>query len=329
MKRALRGGAWALAWLLALGYVVWAFGALYYDFPLLNAVVAWAFALAVLVVIIFAHGARRKLGATFFGFALVLAWWITLKPSNEPPTGSPTWRRLRGRRSTATKSRCTMSATSTTAPRPTTRRAGRRAPCAVSQITGIDLAINYWGSPWMAHPIASFQFADAPPVCFSIETRKKVGQSYSAIGGLYRQFELIYIVADERDVIRVRTNYRHGEDIYLYRTTFTPAQARERFHEYLRSLNQIHDRPRWYNAITTNCTTTIRDQHPSAERMPWDWRILLNGKGDELMFERHTIATDGLPFAELKQRALINPAAQAANDAPDFSRRIRKDRPGF
>jgi hypothetical protein len=81
-----------------------------------------------------------------------------------------------------------------------------------------------------------------------------------------------------------------------------------------------------YNAITTNCTTTIRDQHPVAERMPWDWR---NGKGDELMFEQHTIATDGLPFAELKQRALINPAALAANDAPDFSRRIRKDRPGF
>ena len=78
----------------------------------------------------------------------------------------------------------------------------------LSQITGIDLAINYWGSPWIAHPIASFQFADAPPLCFSIETRKKLGQSYSPIGGLYRQFELIYIVADERDVIRVRTNYR-------------------------------------------------------------------------------------------------------------------------
>jgi hypothetical protein len=328
MKRALRGGAWALAWLLALGYVVWAFGALYYDFPLLNAVVAWAFALAVLVVIIFAHGARRKLGATFFGFALVLAWWITLKPSNtrgwQPDVAQTAWAEVKGDEVTLHNVRnCDYRTEADYTPRWETRTVR------VSQITGVDLAINYWGSPWMAHPIASFQFADAPPVCFSIETRKEIGESYSAIGGLYRQFELIYIVADERDVIRVRTNYRHGEDIYLYRTTFTPAQARERFHEYLRSLNQIHDRPRWYNAITTNCTTTIRDQHPSAERMPWDWRILLNGKGDELMFERHTIATDGLPFAELKQRALINPAAQAANDAPDFSRRIRKDRPGF
>ena len=111
MKRALRGGAWALAWLLALGYVVWAFGALYLDFPLLNAVVAWAFALAVLVVIIFAHGARRKLGATFFGFALVLAWWITLKAQQRSQTGSPTWRSSARQRSKATKSRCAMSAT--------------------------------------------------------------------------------------------------------------------------------------------------------------------------------------------------------------------------
>src|SRR4029077_10139873 len=100
MKRALRGGAWALAWLLALGYVVWAFGALYYDFPVLNAVVAWAFALAVLVVIIFAHGARRKLGATFFGFALVLAWWITLEPSNtrgwQPDVAQTAWAEVKG-----------------------------------------------------------------------------------------------------------------------------------------------------------------------------------------------------------------------------------------
>ena len=99
----------------------------------------------------------------------------------------------------------------------------------ISQITGADMAINYWGSPWIAHPIVIFQFADAAPLCFSIETRKQAGQSYSAIRGLYRQFALIYVVADERDVIRLRTNYRQGEDIYLYRTTLTPAQARERF----------------------------------------------------------------------------------------------------
>jgi hypothetical protein len=199
----------------------------------------------------------------------------------------------------------------------------------LSQLTGIDMAIDYWGSPYMAHPIVSFQFADAPPLCFSIETRKKKGQSYSAIGGLYRQFELVYIVADERDVIRVRTNYRKGEDIYLYRLTLSPEKARERFHEYLVTLNRINEHPRWYNAITTNCTTSIRSQHPGHERMPWDWRILVNGKGDEMMYERKTIVTAGLLFAELKQRSHINVAAREADAAPDFSQRIRAGNPGM
>jgi hypothetical protein len=191
------------------------------------------------------------------------------------------------------------------------------------------MAICYWGSPWMAHPIVSFQFADGPPLCFSIETRKKKGQEYSAIGGLYRQFELMFIVADERDVIRVRTNCRTGEDIHLYRTTLSPAGSRERFREYIRTLNAVYECPRWYNAITTNCTTAIRHQHPSAERPPWDWRILLNGKGDEMLYERGMIIADRLPFPELKKRAHINAAAEAANDSLDFSRLIRVDRPGM
>ena len=148
-------------------------------------------------------------------------------------------------------------------PKPTTLPIGRRA-VRISQITGVDVAIDYWGSPWIAHPIASFQFADAPPLCFSIETRKKLGQTYSTIGGLYRQFELIYIAADERDVIHLRTNYRN-EDIYLYRTTISPARARERFLEYIHSLNALRNKPRWYNAITTNCTTSsARSIHPGS-----------------------------------------------------------------
>ena len=99
------------------------------------------------------------------------------------------------------------------------------------------------------------------------------------------------------------------------------------FLEYIHSLNALRNTPRWYNAITTNCTTSIRTQHPRNERVPWDWRILLNGKGDELMYERHVIVTGGLPFAELKTRSLIDTRARAANDSPDFSTLIRKGLP--
>ncbi len=96
----------------------------------------------------------------------------------------------------------------------------------------------------MAHPIASFQFTDAPPVYFSIETRREVQESFSALGGLYRWFELIYIVGDEKDILRVQTNFRKGEDVYLYRLTLPPEEKRRRFLEYLTALNQLHERPR-------------------------------------------------------------------------------------
>jgi Domain of unknown function (DUF4105) len=144
--------------------------------------------------------------------------------------------------------------------------------------------------------------------------------------GLYRQYTLIYIVADERDSIRVRTNYRH-EQVYLYHTLASPAQARERFLEYIKAMNELRDHARWYNEITANCTTSIRTQRSVNERAPWDWRMLINGKADELLYERHAIATGGLPFAELKERSLINQRAIAADQDPDFSGVIRAGLP--
>jgi hypothetical protein len=316
---------WVFAWLVGLGCTAWAFGALHYDFPVWKSGLAWTFVLTVVAAVLFLRGRWRKLGAPFAGFILVLSWWLTLKPSNDgawlPDVARSASAEINGDAITFHNVRnCDYRTETDYTPRWETRTVR------VSQITGIDLAIDYWGSPWIAHPIVSFQFADTPPLCFSIETRKKVGQTYSAVGGLYRQFELIYIAADERDVIRLRTNFRH-EQIYLYRTTISTAHARERFLEYVHALNILRDKPRWYNAITTNCTTSIRAQHPPNERPPWDWRILLNGKADEMMYERHFISTDGLPFAELKARSLIDARAQAANDSADFSSLVRAGLP--
>ncbi len=312
--------------LLILSATAWAFGALTFDGP--GRAFAIVNVVALLAAFILVKKWRRKLSIFAAWFAIVLGWWLTLKPTNDgdwqPDVAQQGHADIDGDVVTLHNIRnCDYRTESDYTPRWETRTVR------ISQITGIDIAIDYWGSPWIAHPIISFQFADGPPLCFSIETRKKKGQTYSAIGGLYRQFELIVIPVDERDVMRVRTNYRKGEDIYLYRTTISAAGAQERFREYLHTLNTLHDKPRWYNAITTNCTTAIRHQHPSTERPHWDWRILLNGKGDEMLYERGMIKTDGLSFAELKKRAHINPAAKAANDDPDFSKRIRECRPGM
>lgn len=322
----LRLAGFILGILVILIALAWAFGALWYDGP------GKAFAvfnlLAIPALLVWVKPWRFKIGIVAVWFSSVLGWWLSLAPTNEgdwqPDVTQLAWAEVDGDQVTVHNVRnFDYSSDSDYKPRWETRRVR------LSQVTGIDMFINYWGSPWMAHPIVSFQFADAPPLCFSIETRKKVGQSYSAIGGLYRQYTLTFIVADERDVIRLRTNYRKGEDVYLYRTTLTAEQVRGRFLEYLRSVNALRNQPRWYNAIQTNCTTAIRHQHPPEKRPPWNWRMLLNGKMDEMLYQQKMFVTAGLPFAELKQRALINPATKAAGDDPSFSELIRQNRPEF
>jgi len=321
----LRVFAWVLALIAVVLCVAWAFGALYFDFPKGGPFAAILFVIALLAIVIFLRRKLLKLGILFGACALVAAWWLTLKPSNDrawqPDVAQTAWAEINGDEVTIYNVRNCDYRTATDFTTHYETRTVR-----LSQITGMDLAINYWGSPWIAHPIVSFQFADAPPLCFSIETRKTIGQQYSTLEGFYRQYTLIYVVADERDVIRLRTNYRR-EDVYLYHTLASPDQARERFREYINTLNILHEDPRWYNAVTSNCTTSIRTQRAANLRKPWDWRILLNGKADEMLYQDHAVATGGLSFTELKKHSLINERALSADQNPDFSRAIREGLP--
>ena len=317
-----------------LGWGAWAFGALWFDFPVaaLNHAAAYAY-LGVFLILLFLVarvGIWAALGVVAL-MALVTLWWFSLQPRNDRDwqgdVAREPWAEVNG-------DFVTIHNVRNFDYRPD-NRSGEKGPrwetrtVRLSQLTGIDAFLNFWGISWMAHPILSFQFKDTPPIAISIETRKEKGEGYSALGGLYRQFELVYVVADERDVIRVRSNYREGEEVYLYRTTMPQEEVRERFLEYIRSMNELHAHPRWYNVITANCTTAIRSQRSIAARSPWDLRILKNGHIDEMFYERGLLKAEGLPFAELKQRAMINPAAKAADQDPVFSQRIRAGRPGF
>jgi len=197
----------------------------------------------------------------------------------------------------------------------------------LSQLTGVDIFLSYWGSPWIAHTVMSWSFADGQQLAVSIETRKERHEEYSAVRGFFRQFELYYVVADERDVIGVRTSHR-GEDVYLYRLKMPAERARALLVDYLNEINRLAREPDWYNAATHNCTTTIR-RHMQAVSAgnPWDWRILVNGRIDELGYERGTIETS-LPFAELRRRSAISERAKLADPEADFSEWIRAGLPG-
>lgn len=194
----------------------------------------------------------------------------------------------------------------------------------LSQLRGIDFYLSYWGSPNIAHTVASWDFGDGKPLAISIETRKEVGEAYSAVLGFFRQFELYYVVADERDVIGVRTNHRN-ETVRRYRLQTPPDVARAILLDYLEEINRLAEEPRWYNAMTHNCTTTIRHHvRHVAPGNPFNWRILVNGHLDELGYMRGNI-DNTLPFEEVRARADITERARAAGNAPDFSDRIRAE----
>jgi hypothetical protein len=332
IPRILRWLGLALAWLILAGLIAWSIAALSIDLPVpwLRLPAAIMFGIAMLAALILVRGPGRKMVACLIGFAAVLAWWLSIAPSNDrnwqADVDRTAWADIADDRVTIHNLRNFDYRTETDyTPRWATRTYD------LSQIRGADLFITYWGSPWIAHPIVSFEFGDGNHVAFSIETRKEVGEEYSAFKGFFRQYELIYIIADERDVIRLRTNYRVGEEVYLYRTTATADSARSIFLDYLRSANQLHAQPAFYNALTSNCTTNIRiHTHAAAgdKITPWNWRLLLNGKADAFAYAHGRFVGD-VPFPALREQAHINDAARAADRAPDFSARIRRGRIGF
>ena len=328
-QRVLRLVACSVVGLVLLGLTAWAAAALYFDVrvPWLRAPLAILYALAAVAVWVFVKRRWLAVVLTAGGFVLVVTWWFTLRPSNErdwqPDVAVLSYADLQGNQVILHNIRNCDYRTETDFDVHYYDKTFD-----LDKIRTADLYMVYWGSPYMAHTMVSFGFEGGDYVCFSIETRKEKGEGYSALRGLFRQFELIYIVGDERDLVRLRTNYRKGEEVYLYRLRGSPEQVRKFFLEYVDRLNSLHQRPEWYSALTDNCTTSIRAQRAAAERAPWDWRMLVNGYGDRLLYERGLIATN-LALAELKERSHINGRARAADRAPDFSRVIRQGLPGI
>lgn len=202
----------------------------------------------------------------------------------------------------------------------------------LAQLRTADVFLVDWGLHMVAHTMLSFGFADGQYLCFSIETRKKVGESYSSFKGLFRQYELIFIAGDERDLVRLRTNFRQGETVRLYRMVkASPHTVRGVFTDYMNRINGLKRKPEWYNAVTENCMVgffQIARHHATEGRGRWHWSVLLNGYADRRAYERGALDAS-LPFAELRERSIINDRACAAGASPAFSELIRAGLPGM
>ena len=68
----------------------------------------------------------------------------------------------------------------------------------------------------------SFGFAGGDHIAVSVETRPEKGEAYSAIGGFFKQFEVIYILAEERDVLQLEV-IDNGRGIGERRAAGSPA----------------------------------------------------------------------------------------------------------
>ncbi len=198
----------------------------------------------------------------------------------------------------------------------------------LSKLDSIDLIAVYWAGKAIAHIMVSFGLAGKDYLAVSIETRKEKGESYSTLAGFFRQYELYYVVADERDVVGVRTTYRQPqEDVYIYRVKGPLKNARRVFLDYLKGMNELHKRPSYYNTLTTNCTTSIlMHTRMNPESPPMSWKILLSGYVPDYLYELGRLDTTH-SFVELERLSRVNERAHAAGADAAFSRRIREGLP--
>jgi len=307
--------------------LAWATMAIYYsNLP-------WSWARLLLAVAFLAFGIwalwltrtpRMSLG--FAGlFLCVLVWWICIRPSHDRQ-----WRpevsvmpratidgdrvRITGFRNFEYRSTDDF----------TVRYEERE--FLISHLISLDFFVSYWKKGPVGHTFVSFNFDNALPLCISIETRPEVGEGFNPIASLFKQFELIYVVGDERDIVGVRTNHRK-EDVYLYHILTSPENARRLFLVYIDRINKLADHPEFYHLLSNSCTINIVRYANAAGRMGrFDIRHLLNGFIDSYIYSAGLV-DNSLPFDELRRRSGINQPALAADDAPDFSQRIRASLP--
>lgn len=196
----------------------------------------------------------------------------------------------------------------------------------LAHLTAVDFYVSYWSEGPVGHTFLSFIFDNAPPLSISIETRPEVGEGFDPVASLFKQFELIYVVGDERDIVGVRASHRN-EEVFLYRTVMSPEFARRLLMVYVERINELADRAEFYHLLSNSCTVNIVRYANAAGRIGrFDFRHLLNGLIDRYIYAAGVVESD-LPFDELRRRSRITQAAQAANGAAAFSARIREGLP--
>ncbi|MNQ12142.1 hypothetical protein D3C85_250420 [compost metagenome] len=311
----------------------WACAALWYQLPAtlpvkVGAMVLWGLFGLAAIVLLWRGKAGRSLLAYAIGFVVLLEWWGTIAPSQHREWADDVARHLKPR---VEGNVVTMENVRNFDWRSdtdyTVRWDTRRYD--LDRLRSVDVSLSYWTGPAIAHTLVSFGFDDGQFVTFSIEIRKERGESFSSVGGFFKQFENSLVAADEHDILRVRTNVR-GEDVYMYRVRLPQAEMRSLFLGYVGEANALARAPSFYNTLTANCTTIVYSlARHVVPGLPMDYRLLASGYLPEYLHDVGGL-TPGLSMDALRAGGRITDRAIATDRQPgvNFSQAIRNGLPG-
>jgi len=318
--------------LVLVALTAWGCAAVYFGdskTTMIQVFVALVFGLSGLVTLIgyiSDHWRYRLVLGHFILFVGVLIWWLSIQPSNDrkwqPDVAKLSYATFDGNNVTVHNIRNFKYLSEFDY-----RQSYYDKTYDLTKLDGVDLFAVYWMGPAIAHTIISFNFGGEDHLAVSIEARKELKEGYSSIKGFFRQFELVYVVADERDIIGLRTHFRNDppEDVYLYRLLAPKEKLKPFFLDYMNTINELREKPVFYNTLLANCTNVIWGHSlVNSSHLPFSWKILVSGYLPEYLYESNRL-DQSVTFSELRQRAYINPLAKEIGLTPHFPHHIRPE----
>lgn len=290
-------------------------------------IVLWAAFTAGALIVLWRGSVGLALAGFALAFAILLIWWASIRPTNQrewaDDVAQITRGTIEGRLVTLSNVRnFDWRSNVDYTPRWETRIYD------LERLQSVDMVLSYWDGWAIAHMLISFGFEGGQYVAFSVEVRRQKHQTYSEIGGFFKRDGLSIIAADERDVIRVRTNVR-GEDDYLYRIRMPLSAMRSLFLGYVEQADNLVATPRFYNTVTVNCTTLVYHMMKRiVGYLPWSYRLLFTGYLPAYVYrvggldQRYTLA-------QLKTLGRITDRAKQSDRSDTFSEDIRKGIPAI
>lgn len=310
-------------------FSLWCIGVIGYLFPIVPSVTGWIFLFVLIVSAAFFFTGKLKVTSVVSASMvclLALVLWFSTKPSNDKQWQTP-WARMpevtiNGNEATVNNVRDFIYRTENDyTPHYITEKFD------LNKVKDLRVLMSFWdGNTLICHMMLDFGFSDGQHLVVSIETRLPVGSKQSTLGGLFKQYEVLAIAGTQRDLIMLRTNYRH-EQVYMYQTTSSPDEVRSLLLDIFKGMNKLRAKPVFYNTITTNCTTSlipyIRKIRPSRG---WSIKFLLNGLSPEMAFKggwfKHRA---GESFAEYNKRSCITPIMRKCEDRNKYSEYLNRE----